>query len=304
MWQRFTDEARKVVFFAQEEAQNFGEGYVSTEHLLLGLCREPGETAAKVLERLGVSINRIRIEMEKQLPQGDGRPSSDMTLTPRAKRVIDLAYQEARKLGDNAIGSEHLLLGMVHEGDGLAGKTLAKLGVGLERTRKEVQALRDGVVASPPDAAPARVTPPIDPWDGFADSAKRAVDAAERETQERGHSYLCPEHLLLGILADGNGTAVRALAALGLDLGELQEATVRQCRPVAEPRAAEVTLSPATQRAIQIAYDEQRWMAATEIGAEHILIGLLREPDGAAGRVMSEMGVEVKALRSAIQGVR
>src|SRR5688572_15558374 len=143
MWQRFTERARKVVFYAQEEAQKFGEGYVSTEHLLLGLVRESDSVAARVLEKLGVSLNRIRAEVEKQLPRGDARPSQDMTLTPRAKRVIDLAYDEARNLNNNYIGTEHLLLGLIREGDGLAGRVLAKLGVDLERTRREVMALQD-----------------------------------------------------------------------------------------------------------------------------------------------------------------
>lgn len=143
MWQRFTERARKVVFFAQEEAQKFGEGYVSTEHLLLGLVRETDSVAARVLERLGVSLSRIRAEVEKQLPRGEARQSQDMTLTPRAKRVIDLAYDEARNLNNNYIGTEHLLLGLIREGDGLAGRVLAKLGVELEKARREVMALQD-----------------------------------------------------------------------------------------------------------------------------------------------------------------
>jgi len=143
MWQRFTERARKVVFYAQEEAQKFGEGYVSTEHLLLGLVRESDSVAARVLEKLGISLNRIRADVEKQLPRGDARPSQDMTLTPRAKRVIDLAYDEARNLNNNYIGTEHLLLGLIREGDGLAGRVLAKLGVELEKARREVMALQD-----------------------------------------------------------------------------------------------------------------------------------------------------------------
>jgi ATP-dependent Clp protease ATP-binding subunit ClpC len=148
MWQRFTERARKVVFYAQEEAQKFGEGYVSTEHLLLGLVRESDSVAARVLERLGVSLSRIRAEVEKQLPRGDARPSQDMSLTPRAKRVIDLAYDEARNLNNNYIGTEHLLLGLIREGDGLAGRVLAKLGVELDKGRREVMALQDNDVQS------------------------------------------------------------------------------------------------------------------------------------------------------------
>jgi len=148
MWQRFTERARKVVFYAQEEAQKFGEGYVSTEHLLLGLVRESDSVAARVLEKLGVNLNRIKAEVEKQLPRGDSRASQDMTLTPRAKRVIDLAYDEARNLNNNYIGTEHLLLGLIREGDGLAGRVLAKLGVELEKARREVMALQDNETQS------------------------------------------------------------------------------------------------------------------------------------------------------------
>ena len=142
MWQRFSERARKVVFYSQEEAQKFGDGYVSTEHLLLGLVRESDSVAAQVLDRLGVSLNRVRAEVEKQLPRGDARPNQDMTLTPRAKRVIDLSYDEARQLGNNYIGTEHLLLGLIREGDGLAGKVLTNLGVGLETTRTVVMAIQ------------------------------------------------------------------------------------------------------------------------------------------------------------------
>ncbi len=143
MWQRFTERARKVVFFAQEEAQKYGEGYVSTEHLLLGLVRESDSVAARVLESAGISLSRVKAEIEKQLPRGEARQAHDMTLTPRAKRVIDLAYDEARNLNNNYIGSEHLLLGLIREADGLAGRVLSKLGIELDQIRREVMSLQD-----------------------------------------------------------------------------------------------------------------------------------------------------------------
>src|SRR5580700_6505549 len=155
MWQRFTERARKVVFYAQEEAQKFGEGYVSTEHLLLGLVRESDSVAARVLEKLNVSLNRIRAEVEKQLPRGDARPSQDMTLTPRAKRVIDLAYDEARNLNNNYIGTEHLLLGLIREGDGIAGRCLWQAGATLEEARQKVLEIQDN--------QPATKRPPVKP---------------------------------------------------------------------------------------------------------------------------------------------
>ncbi|MEP0766500.1 MAG: ATP-dependent Clp protease ATP-binding subunit [Fimbriimonadia bacterium] len=143
MWQRFTERARKVVFFAQEEAQRFGEGYVSTEHLLLGLVREADSVAARVLDRMGISLSRLRTEIERQLPRGESRSAQEMQLTPRAKRVIDLAYDEARQLNNNYIGTEHLLLGLIREGEGLAARVLSKLNVDLEKTRREVMSLQE-----------------------------------------------------------------------------------------------------------------------------------------------------------------
>ncbi len=143
MWQRFTERARRVVFFAQEEAGRLGENYVSTEHLLLGLVRENDSVAARILDRMGIPFGRIRTEIERQVARGDGRMGQDMQLTPRAKRVIDLSYDEARLLKNNYIGTEHLLLGMLRENEGLAGRVLAKLGVEIERAREEVRVLQD-----------------------------------------------------------------------------------------------------------------------------------------------------------------
>ena len=162
MWQRFTERARRVVFFAQEEAGRLGENYVSTEHLLLGLVRENDSVAARILDRMGVSLGRIRSEIERQVTRGDGRLGQDMQLTPRAKRVIDLAYDEARNLNNNYIGTEHLLLGLIREGEGLAGRVLQKLGVDLERTRREVMSLQDGEQTAVTSTRTRSRTPTLD----------------------------------------------------------------------------------------------------------------------------------------------
>ncbi|MBI2844621.1 MAG: ornithine carbamoyltransferase [Armatimonadetes bacterium] len=144
MWQRFTEKAKRAIFCAQEEAGRFGENYVSTEHLLLALVKDNDNRAVRVLDRLGVSAGRVRSEIERQVSRGDGRLGQDVQLTPRAKRVIDLAYDEARQLNNNYIGTEHLLLGLIREGEGLAGRVLAKLGVDLDRARKGIISLEEG----------------------------------------------------------------------------------------------------------------------------------------------------------------
>lgn len=148
MWQRFTEKARKVIFYAQEEAGRLGDNYLHTEHLLLGLVRENDTAAARILERMDVSLESIRAKVEKQVKKGKGRTGQDIQLSPRAKRVIDLAYDEARQMNNNYIGTEHLLLGLVRESEGPAARTLAKLGVDLEKTRLEASQISQSKAAS------------------------------------------------------------------------------------------------------------------------------------------------------------
>jgi ATP-dependent Clp protease ATP-binding subunit ClpA len=149
MWQLFTERARRAVFHAQEEAQKFGEGHVTTEHLLLGLVRDEDSVAARVLGELGMSLQRVREEVEKQLPRAERKSVQEMTLTPRVKRVIDLAYDEARSLNNNYVGTEHLLLGLMLEGEGLAGRVLAKLGATAEAARRVVLSLQEERASEP-----------------------------------------------------------------------------------------------------------------------------------------------------------
>lgn len=131
----FTERARKVLSLAQEEAQRFNHTYIGTEHLLLGLIREGDGVAAKVLSNLGVDLASARAEVERRIGQGDGIVLGDLGLTPRAKKVIELAMDEARRLGHHYIGTEHILLGLIREGEGIAGGVLESLGVTLERVR-------------------------------------------------------------------------------------------------------------------------------------------------------------------------
>ena len=135
---KFTERARKVLSLAQEEAQRFQHNYIGTEHLLLGLVREGEGVAAKVLANLGVELNKVRSAVEFIIGRGDRIMHGDIGLTPRAKKVIELAVDEARRLDHHYIGTEHLLLGLLREGEGIAAGVLEKLGVTLERARTEI----------------------------------------------------------------------------------------------------------------------------------------------------------------------
>ena len=134
---KFTERARRVLSLAQEEAQRFNHNYIGTEHLLLGLVREGDGLAAKVLANLGVELNKVRSAVEFIIGRGDRPTSGEVGLTPRAKKVIELAVDEARRLNHHYIGTEHLLLGLVREGEGIAAGVLESLGVNLEKVRAE-----------------------------------------------------------------------------------------------------------------------------------------------------------------------
>src|SRR5437879_7368903 len=134
---KFTERARRVLTLAQEEALRFNHNYIGTEHLLLGLVREGEGVAAKVLSNLGVELNRVRSAVEFIIGRGDRMVVGEIGLTPRAKKVIELAVDEARRLGHHYIGTEHLLLGLVREGEGIAAGVLESLGVNLEKVRTQ-----------------------------------------------------------------------------------------------------------------------------------------------------------------------
>jgi ATP-dependent Clp protease ATP-binding subunit ClpC len=141
---KFTERARKVLSLAQEEAQRFQHNYIGTEHLLLGLVREGEGVAAKVLSKLGVELQKVRESVEFIIGRGDRIVLGEIGLTPRAKKVIELAVDEARRMNHHYIGTEHLLLGLLREGEGIGAGVLESLGVRLEIARKETISVLSG----------------------------------------------------------------------------------------------------------------------------------------------------------------
>ena len=144
MFERFTDRARRVVVLAQEEARLLNHSYIGTEHLLLGLIHEGEGVAAKALESLGISLEAVRSQVLEIIGQGGSSPSGHIPFTPRAKKVLELSLREALQLGHNYIGTEHILLGLIREGEGVAAQVLVKLGADLSRVRQQVIQLLSG----------------------------------------------------------------------------------------------------------------------------------------------------------------
>ncbi len=148
MFERFTDRARRVVVLAQEEARLLNHNYIGTEHILLGLIHEGEGVAAKALESLGISLEAVRTQVEEIIGQGHQSPSGHIPFTPRAKKVLELSLREALQLGHNYIGTEHILLGLIREGEGVAAQVLVKLGADLSRVRQQVIQLLSGYPGS------------------------------------------------------------------------------------------------------------------------------------------------------------
>ena len=148
MFERFTDRARRVVVLAQEEARLLNHNYIGTEHILLGLIHEGEGVAAKALESLGISLEAVRSQVEEIIGQGGSSPSGHIPFTPRAKKVLELSLREALQLGHNYIGTEHILLGLIREGEGVAAQVLVKLGADLSRVRQQVIQLLSGYSGS------------------------------------------------------------------------------------------------------------------------------------------------------------
>ena len=144
MFERFTDRARRVVVLAQEEARLLNHNYIGTEHILLGLIHEGEGVAAKALESLGISLEKVRQQVEEIIGAGQSPPSGHIPFTPRAKKVLELSLREALQLGHNYIGTEHILLGLIREGEGVAAQVLVKLGADLGRVRQQVIQLLSG----------------------------------------------------------------------------------------------------------------------------------------------------------------
>jgi ATP-dependent Clp protease ATP-binding subunit ClpC len=140
MFERFTDQARRVVVLAQEEARMLGHNYIGTEHLLLGLLAEGEGTAARALRSMEISLEVARVQVAEIIGEGTGQPTGHIPFTPRTKKVLELSLREAQRLGDSYIGTEHLLLGLAREGEGVGAQILERLGASMDRVQAQVLA--------------------------------------------------------------------------------------------------------------------------------------------------------------------
>jgi ATP-dependent Clp protease ATP-binding subunit ClpA len=325
---KFTERARKVLSLAQEEAQRFQHNYIGTEHILLGLIREGEGVGAKVLRNLGVDLQRAHDSVEFIIGRGDRIVLGEIGLTPRAKKVIEYAVDEARRLNHHYIGTEHLLLGLLREGEGIAAGVLQSLGVNLEQARRQTLAVLDdsgqgGVQEPGPEEAEGSKIPDQDKdrainleplqdgddrpleatsgqtgrFDKFSVRARRVMESAQQEAQRFQHSYIGTEHILLGLVRENKGIAAHVLLNLGVERDKVPSAVEYIVGRGDRIVVGEIGLTPRAKRVIELAVDEARRMNHSYIGTEHLLLGLVREGEGIAAEVLDGLGVTLEKAR-------
>ena len=300
-FERFNDRAKRVLAFAQEEAIRFKHNYIGTEHVLLGLVREGESVAANVLNTLGVELSKVRTAVEFIIGPGDAAnmPSSpnEITISPRTKKVIEFAIDEARKLNHRHVGPEHLLLGLVREGQGIASGVIESLGVTLEKVRQQVLATLGKDATEPATNVYANVLVQSGPFDLLDDAAKRVLSLAEEEARQMRHNWIGTEHMLIA-LARSNGVAQRTLRELGVTL-ELARAGVFKAVPPAETEVTEVTVTPRVKalvgKAIMLAAPQ-----SDRVRPQHLLLALVADPNGIGSGVLTELGATQEKVRETV----
>jgi ATP-dependent Clp protease ATP-binding subunit ClpA len=301
---RFSDRAKRVLALAQDEAMRFNHNYIGTEHILLGLIREEEGVAARALRALGVELDKARAALGFIVGRGDAATTpSEITLSPRTKKVIELAIDESRKLGSNFVNTEHMLLGLAREGEGIASGILESLGITMDKIRRAVietlgQIKPETIVqakADLPTNVHANTLVFTGPFDLLDDVAKRVLALAEAEARQMRHSWIGTEHLLIALVRHGMS---RTLHQLGVTL-ELARAGVFKAVPPKEEEVTELAITPRVRmllgKAIILAAP-----GGEKVRPRHLLSALVDDPGGIGAQVLFELGATADKVRAAL----
>ena len=309
----FTDRVRKVLQKSREEAARLHHEYVGTEHILLGLVREGEGVATAVLTNLGVDLDNIRNAVEKAVRPGEPSAAAgpDLPYTSRAKKVLELAMNEAREMDHSFVGTEHLLLGVMREERGIGAQVLADFGVNLEQARAETLRLLGGVKGVPPsesssshDAAVTahRITRNVRPAHRISGNAQKVLGVAQKEAGRLGSSHVDAAHIALAILKT-NSPARVLLTALGAQpeslYGALKTAletsnSVLETGNSVKKRGRVLPLTHQAKRVLGLAMVEARQLQHSEVGIVHLLLAVVREG------LLDVPNVSLEQLRTAV----
>jgi ATP-dependent Clp protease ATP-binding subunit ClpA len=283
MFDRFTDRARRVLGSSRHECQRFRHDSIGPEHILLGLVDERSGPASDVLSNLGIDRSRIRQETERKLSMGSTAATMGPVLfTPGAKRVLELAVEEARDFGHNYIGTEHLLLGLIREKKGIAADVLRDLNVRLEDVRAKV---REHLAAQERHGA----QPEPQGHDPLSGRARRAMNLAWQEAQRLRHERIGPEHILLGLLEEEIRIGPELSRVLLLHLrAEMEKAITPGTVPVAKGTPL---FTPEGKSVLERALQEAHDLGHARVATPHLFLGLFGE-EGVPARILSDAGIQ------------
>jgi ATP-dependent Clp protease ATP-binding subunit ClpA len=304
---RFDESGKRVLALAQDEAIRHNHNYIGTEHLLAALLRDGDTIAARALASVGIELTKVRTAIEFMIGRGDQTMSpSEITLSPRTKKVIELAIDESRRMGQPHVGAEHILLGVVREGEGIASGVIESLGVSLPTLRMKVLELLAQSGTPPPasySAPPPTRAYGSGPFSRFTDRAKRVLALAQDEATRMGHSYIGPEHLLLGLarladLAQADASLKRIFDTLGLTLEQIRTELGKVIPPSGQPtQPSEITLSPETKEVIWFVNESG---GDKPVDPERLLLAIVRDEQSFGAQLLTRLGVTPERVRAAI----
>jgi len=326
---KFTDRARRALQTAQEQAVRLGHGQITAEHLVLGVIHDPSAVATRALQRLHVNL----AELGQAATSAARQPSSEPPggLSSGARKVIELAVDEARALDHHYVGTEHLLLGLVREGNNALAKVLQPREEAVQRARAAIVAVLNEPKPRPdagsgPAATPTTLTLEasaeereqllhqvraflVDPasrpaetaaglFGRLSDAALQVLQYAHAEARQLNHNYIGTEHILLGLVHDPESAAGRLLTDLGADLTKTRNAVEFIIGRGETPLGDQPALTPRAQKVLFLALDEAQRLGHAQAGAEHLLLGVIREGEGIASGVLESLVVSSDRIRA------
>ncbi len=292
MFEKFNDRAIKSIMLAQEEARGLGHNFVGTEQILLGLIRVRSGSAAKVLKSSGANLKDVRIEVEKIIGRGSGFIAVEIPFTPRAKRVLEFSLEEARTLGHQYIGTEHLLLGLIRLGEGVAARVLDNLGIDLNdierKLRKYIGDRKNQNLFSQDDNYYQKNEDSYQKenshFELFSEKSLKVLMLAQEEVRRLSHNKVGTESLLLGLLGERTGTAAKVLNSCGVYLQNTRLEVERLIGFGNGSPSNEIPFTPGLKQVFQFAYEESLRLGNNYIGTEHLLLGIIRKNIGSSAK--------------------
>jgi ATP-dependent Clp protease ATP-binding subunit ClpA len=290
---RLSDDGLVVLRFAWEEAQRLNHDYVGTEHILLGLVGDRETPVGRLLFDLGISLERVRDAVELIIGRGLRNDADPPRFTPRAGKVILLGIDEAQGLGDPAAGPEHLLLGIVREGEGIANSVLESLLVNPDKIRSQVLE----ALGEPPPQVPGPFR-----TDRLSRLARKALLQAQLAARWYYHPQISTEHLLLGLVRERDGAASHALQELGADLSRvLEQFEALTTEPSGRPTPERVEYTTAARAAIAQSGQEAVRRGHPQAGTGHLLLGVLSVTEGQAQDLLKRLNISADQARLAVE---